>query len=231
MLLHTQDAPVSHFHEKIDFDEKKFQKDYFKAHFEKHEFGAWKLFSVNSKNFSIGRMKNPRSLLISNWGRRTWFYFECLDLEIGRWNSQIISPRSESYYQSSTEVHFLEVKMPRKSSAFFQMKASAKKHESLLRRRIWGFPCRARLSVRAPMLPQCRLCKGRFITWFYMRQWRHSIAQFHFLKGRHGCLIRNFQLLWIRRYRHNVSLWSVGLKALMLLGQTQRWNNFIFLQA
>ena len=54
-------------------------------------------FSANSQNFSIGRMKNPRSFLFSNRGQRTRFHFEFLDLEAGRRKSLRISPRSESY--------------------------------------------------------------------------------------------------------------------------------------
>ena len=37
-------------------------------------------FSANSKNFSIGRMKNPRPFLISNRGRRTKFHYGFNDL-------------------------------------------------------------------------------------------------------------------------------------------------------
>ena len=37
-------------------------------------------FSANSKNFSIGRMKNPRSFLIYNRGRRTKFHYGFNDL-------------------------------------------------------------------------------------------------------------------------------------------------------
>ena len=48
-------------------------------------------------SFCIGRMKNPRSFLISNRGQRTRFHFEFLDLEAGRRKSLRISPRSESY--------------------------------------------------------------------------------------------------------------------------------------
>ena len=54
-------------------------------------------FSAHSQNFSIGRMKNPRSFLISNRGQRTRFHFEFLDLEAGRRKSLRISPSSESY--------------------------------------------------------------------------------------------------------------------------------------
>ena len=67
-------------------------------------------FSANSQNFSIGCMKNPRSFLFSNRGRRTRFHFEFLDWKSGRQKSLRISPRSESYQQSFAEVqsqHFL----------------------------------------------------------------------------------------------------------------------------
>ena len=37
-------------------------------------------FSVNFKNFSFGRMKNPKSFLISNRGRRTKFHYGFNDL-------------------------------------------------------------------------------------------------------------------------------------------------------
>ena len=63
-------------------------------------------FSASSRNFSIGRMKNPRSFLISNRGQRTRFHFEFLDLEPGRRKLLRISPRSESRYQSFAEVQY-----------------------------------------------------------------------------------------------------------------------------
>ena len=47
--------------------------------------------------FFIGRMKNPRSFVISNQGQRTRFHFDFLDLEDGRKKSLRVSSRSESY--------------------------------------------------------------------------------------------------------------------------------------
>ena len=80
MILHTQDVFISRLDQKIHFDEKKFQifislpnslRITSKRILKRWFFTIENFFSASSRNVSIGRMKNPRSFLILNRGRRT----------------------------------------------------------------------------------------------------------------------------------------------------------------